>query len=225
MAERRSKAPADPAVRSTQVERSERMRRRILEAAFEVLRDRGCAGFTTVEVARRAGVSRGAQVHHFPSKNELVTAAMEHVFSVALGDGLALAASAQSSGRPLETLLRDAQAFYFSEYFYVGLDMLIAGGKDPTLAEAGKRVVRDYRRPVERAWLGVLRELGLPPEPSEDLLLLTVSLVRGFGIRNLWAPEPERVARLLGLWQRMLSDYVQAYRSSVPGNAGVIHER
>lgn len=175
MAERRSKAPADPAVRSTQVERSERMRRRILEAAFEVLRDRGCAGFTTVEVARRAGVSRGAQVHHFPSKNELVTAAMEHVFSVALGDGLALAASAQSSGRPLETLLRDAQAFYFSEYFYVGLDMLIAGGKDPTLAEAGKRVVRDYRRPVERAWLGVLRELGLPPEPSEDLLLLTVS--------------------------------------------------
>jgi AcrR family transcriptional regulator len=204
-----------------QLERSERMRRRILEAAFELLRERGCAGFTTAEVARRAGVSRGAQVHHFPSKNELVTAAMEHVFSVALGDGLALAASARGSGRPLEALLGDTQAFFFSDYFYVGLDMLIAGGKDPALAEAGKRVVHDYRRPVERAWLEVLRGLGLPPAASEDLLLLTVSLVRGLGIRNLWAPEPERVARLLELWQRMVADYVRAYRAAAPAVAEV----
>lgn len=212
VAERKPTTPHVPA-RLTQAERSERMRQRILAAAFEVLRERGCAGFTTAEVARRAGVSRGAQVHHFPSKHELVTAAMEHVFSISLAKGLALAAAAQQSGQPLETLLRDAQAFYFSDYFYVGLDMLLAGGKDPALSEAGARVVRDYRRPVERAWLEVMRGLGLPPDSAEDLLLLTVSLVRGFGIRNLWAPEPERVARLLGLWQAMVSAYVQTHRA------------
>lgn len=214
MAERKPTTPRAPA-RLTQAERSERMRRRILAAAFEVLRERGCAGFTTAEVARRAGVSRGAQVHHFPSKHELVAAAMEHVFSISLSEGLALAAAAQRSGQPLETLLRDAQAFYFSDYFYVGLDMLLAGAKDPALSEEGVRVVRDYRRPVERAWLEVMRGLGLPPDQAEDLLLLTVSLVRGFGIRNLWAPEPERVARLLGLWQAMVSAYVETHRAGV----------
>lgn len=213
---RNPRAPAVPKPRRSQAARSGEMKRRILDAAFEVLKERGFAGFTTPEVARRAGVSRGAQVHHFPSKHELVTAAMEHVFGIALADGLRLAKAAKRSGRPVEALIGDAQAFYFSDYFFVGLDMLLAGGKDPALKEAGIRVVRNYRRPVEQQWLAVMQELGLPARISEDLLLLTVSLVRGFGIRQLWSPEPERVAGLLTLWQDMVNTYVAA---KVPGKA------
>jgi AcrR family transcriptional regulator len=196
-------------VRRTQEARSDEMKQRILAAAFEVLKERGIAGFTTPEVARRAGVSRGAQVHHFPSKHELVVAAMEHVFELALTHGLELAKTAKLSNRPLEALIKDASAFYFSDYFYVALDMLLAGGKDPALKDAAVQVVRNYRRPVEQAWLSVMRELGLPEAASEDLLLLTVSLVRGLGIRALWSPEPEHVARLLSMWQTMVEAYIK----------------
>lgn len=209
-ARRKPSALAVPRSRRTQAARSGEMKRRILEAAFAVLKERGFAGFTTPEVARRAGVSRGAQVHHFPSKNDLVTAAMEYVFGIALADGLKLAEATKRSGRPVEALIGDAQAFYFSDYFYVGLDMLLAGGKDAALKEAGIRVVRNYRRPVEQQWLAVIQELGLPARISEDLLLLTVSLVRGFGIRQLWSAEPERVGGLLALWQDMIDTYVAA---------------
>lgn len=201
---------AVPKSRRTQAARSGEMKRRILDAAFAVLKERGFAGFTTPEVARRAGVSRGAQVHHFPSKNDLVTAAMEHVFGIALADGLRLAEAAKRSGRPVDALISDAKAFYFSDYFYVGLDMLIAGAKDAALKEAGIRGVRNYRRPVEQQWLAVIQELGLPARISEDLLLLTVSVVRGFGIRQLWSTEPERVQGLLALWQDMIDTYVAA---------------
>jgi AcrR family transcriptional regulator len=197
-----------PKARRTQEERSGEMKQRILAAAFEVLKERGIAGFTTPEVARRAGVSRGAQVHHFPSKHELVVAAMEHVFQLALAHGLGLAKTAKLSNRPLEALIQDASAFYFSDYFYVGLDMLLAGAKDPAFKDAAVQVVRNYRRPVEQAWLSVMRELGLSEAVSEDLLLLTVSLVRGLGIRALWSPEPERVAQLLSLWQDMVGAYI-----------------
>lgn len=216
IARRNLRVPAVPKSRRTQAVRSGEMKRRILDAAFEVLKERGFAGFTTPEVARRAGVSRGAQVHHFPSKHDLVTAAMEHVFGIALADGLRLAENAKRSGRPVEALIGDAKAFYFSDYFFVGLDMLLAGGKDPALKEAGIRVVRNYRRPVEQQWLAVMQELGLPARISEDLLLLTVSLVRGFGIRQLWSAEPERVTGLLALWQDMIDTYVAA---KVPANA------
>lgn len=209
-ARRKLPAPALPKSRRTQAARSGDMKRRILDAAFAVLKERGFAGFTTPEVARRAGVSRGAQVHHFPSKNDLVTAAMEHVFGIALADGLRLAEAAKRSGRPVDALIGDAQAFYFSDCFYVGLDMLLAGGKDPALKESGIRVVRNYRRPVEQQWLAVIQELGLPARISEDLLLLTVSVVRGFGIRQLWSAEPERVQGLLALWQDMMATYVAA---------------
>ena len=44
------------------------MRARLLEATVELLVERGYAGTSTTLVSERAGVSRGAQLHHFPTK-------------------------------------------------------------------------------------------------------------------------------------------------------------
>lgn len=203
-------------MRRTQEGRSDDMKQRILGAAFEVLKERGFADFTTIEVARRAGVSRGAQVHHFPNKHDLVIAAMEHVFDSALADGLKRVEVAKQSDQPLDAFIKDATAFYFSDHFYVGLDMLLSGGKDTGLRDPGVQVVRNYRRPVEQEWLSVMRKLGLPAAMTEDLMLLTVSVVRGFGIRALWWPDPEHDARLLALWQDMVRTYVETQDKSKP---------
>lgn len=58
--------------RRTQQQRSELTRRRILDATFELLKEKGVSGFRIADVALRAGVSRGALVHHFRSKDALV---------------------------------------------------------------------------------------------------------------------------------------------------------
>src|SRR5580765_2376049 len=68
-------------VRRTQAERSAATRARLLDATIECVLDLGYARTTTIEIARRAGLSRGAQLHHFPTKIELVTAAIEHLFT------------------------------------------------------------------------------------------------------------------------------------------------
>ncbi|MGK5534243.1 TetR/AcrR family transcriptional regulator [Streptomyces sp. URMC 129] len=65
--------------RRTQDERRSRTRARLLDATMDCLADLGWAGTSTTEVARRAGVSRGAQQHHYPTKMALVAAALEHV--------------------------------------------------------------------------------------------------------------------------------------------------
>ena len=66
--------------RRTQEERSAETRTRLLDAAIECLLKLGYAGTTTTEIATRAKVSRGAQLHHYPTKQELLTAAVEHLF-------------------------------------------------------------------------------------------------------------------------------------------------
>src|SRR5512138_3856974 len=66
--------------RRTQAERSARTRARLLDATIACLHDLGYARTSTPEIARRAGLSRGAQLHHFPSKQELVTSAVQHLF-------------------------------------------------------------------------------------------------------------------------------------------------
>lgn len=63
----------------TQQERSAAMRRRLLDATVECLVRYGYAGTTTTRVTEIAGVTRGAQVHHFPTRADLVAAAVRHL--------------------------------------------------------------------------------------------------------------------------------------------------
>lgn len=63
----------------TQEERRAETQGRLLDATTECLAELGWSGTSTTEVARRAGVSRGAQQHHYPTKMLLVAAALEHM--------------------------------------------------------------------------------------------------------------------------------------------------
>jgi AcrR family transcriptional regulator len=63
----------------TQEQRRAETQARLLDATMECLAELGWSGTSTTEVARRAGVSRGAQQHHYPTKMLLVAAALEHL--------------------------------------------------------------------------------------------------------------------------------------------------
>jgi AcrR family transcriptional regulator len=67
--------------RRTQAERSAETRGRIIAAAIDSLVELGHSKTTTLEVQRRAGVSRGALLHHFPSRAELLVAAVDQLFA------------------------------------------------------------------------------------------------------------------------------------------------
>ncbi|MEM0929622.1 MAG: TetR/AcrR family transcriptional regulator [Pseudomonadota bacterium] len=85
------KAPA----RRTQEERRAAMRERLIEAALAVLRDEGYASASVSRIVERAGVSRGAYLHHFPAKDLLLQEVGDRVLrriyrfagKVALGSG------------------------------------------------------------------------------------------------------------------------------------------
>src|SRR4029079_19456590 len=63
----------------TQQQRRDETRRALLDAAVESLIQVGFARTTTLEVQGRANASRGALLHHFPSKTELLVAAVDHL--------------------------------------------------------------------------------------------------------------------------------------------------
>jgi AcrR family transcriptional regulator len=72
--------------RLTQDKKTAETRRRLLDAAIVCLIDRGYVNTTTSEIAECAGLSRGAQLYHFPKKEELLTSAVEHLFGLMFGE-------------------------------------------------------------------------------------------------------------------------------------------
>lgn len=76
-----SVSPSERPPRRTQQERRDGTQRALLDATVAALCELGYAATTTLEVERRAGVSRGARIHHFPTKAALLASAVDHLYS------------------------------------------------------------------------------------------------------------------------------------------------
>ena len=124
-----------PAVPEPQQQRSIATRRRLLDAAVAELLDHGYGAVTTVGVARRAGVTRGAQQHHFPMKEALVAEAVRHLNAISR-EQLAEQIGALPRGR---RRLGDALDLIYAQYrgpvFVAIFELSLAGRRDPELRE------------------------------------------------------------------------------------------
>lgn len=189
--------------RVPQEERSRVMRQRLLEATVDMLVERGWSGTSTTLVSRRAGVSRGAQLHHFPTKNALVLAAVEHLSDVR-GRELAEAATHLPTGpRRTRAVLEMLAEHFTSPVFTAALELWVAARTDDALlASLGpleQRVGRDVHR-LTVELLGVdERQPG-----ARELVQATLDLVRGLGLANTISDDTARRNRILDEWARTL---------------------
>ncbi len=121
-----------------QEERSAETRQRLMDATVECLFERGYAGTTTTEIASRAGVSRGAQLHHFPKKDELVISALEHVFALRLAQMREMSAERPSGSlaKRMMALVDALWPFFKGPTFYAWLELVVASRTEPALNEA-----------------------------------------------------------------------------------------
>ena len=194
--------------RRTQAQRTRETRTRILDAAVEVLRKKGYAHFRTADVAKAAGVSRGAQLHHFKTKEKLVYATLEHVFHNVLATSQVRARTLRRGEDPLERVIADGRDFFFSTPFFISLD-IATSINSPRFRRQLMAMVRSARLPAERAWHETLVANGMSDQVADDVLWLTLGLVRGLAVRMLWQNEPKRFDRLLGLWREIVEDYAR----------------
>jgi AcrR family transcriptional regulator len=197
--------------RRTQAERRQGTRTRILDAAVEVLRKNGYAHFRTADVAKAAGVSRGAQLHHFATKEKLVYATMEHVFQNVLETSRQRARALKRGEDPLEHMIADAREFFFSTPFFISLD-IATSINNARFRNRLMAMVRDARLPAEQAWRQALVAGGMPDREADDLLWLTLALVRGLAVRMLWQNEPARFDRLLKVWRGVVESHLGQLR-------------
>ncbi len=193
--------PAPPRV--PQEERTRAMRQRLLEATVDCLVEHGWSGTSTTLVSQRAGVSRGAQLHHFPTKNALVLAAVEHLSEVR-GEELRRAALGLPTGKRRTRAVLEMFAEHFtSPVFTAALELWVAARNDAALRAA---VVPLEQRVGREAHTIALAALGVDEgQPRvRELVQATLDLVRGLGLANTISDDNARRRKILDAWAHTL---------------------
>lgn len=194
---------SSPATRVPQEERTRAMRARLMEATVECLVEHGFSGTSTTLVSQRAGVSRGAQLHHFPTKNDLVVAAVAHISDVRGAElAAALADAPTGEGRTRAVLELLAEQFT-SPIFAAALELWVAARTDPALAEAVGPLEQRVGRQTHELTATALGVDGSAPG-ARELVQATLDLVRGLGLANTISDDARRRARILDAWAATL---------------------
>ncbi|WP_460852410.1 TetR/AcrR family transcriptional regulator [Nocardioides montaniterrae] len=191
--------------RVPQEERTRAMRARLLEAAVELLVEQGFSGTSTTLVAERAGVSRGALMHHFPTKNDLVVAAVTHLTEIR-GSELEAAVAKLPSGRRRTSAVVEVLGEHFaSPVFTAALELWVAARTDPALLEAVGPLERKIGRDTHRLTVELL---GADESHAgvREMVQATLDLVRGLGLASTLGDDAARRRRILDQWARVLDD-------------------
>jgi len=196
-------APASTPTGSRQQERSRSTRHRVLEAAVECLVERGWSGTTTTLVAERARVSRGAQLHHYRTKSDLLLAAVEHLAERRTAELRAEAAALPPDGDRVRRTVRLLAQLFTGPLFSAALEVWVAARTDPTLREALVPVETRFGRELHRLTVDLLGADETRPGVRESVQA-TLDLMRGLGVASLLTDDTARRDRLLAEWTGQL---------------------
>lgn len=193
-------------MRVPQQERSRATQQRLLEATVDCLVEHGWAGTTTTLVAEKAGVSRGAQLHHYPTKAALVLAAVEH-----LAARRAEEIRAEAAGLPVRRLDRAVAllATAFTGPLYVAaLEVWVAARTDPPLRAALVPLEARVGRELHRLAVELLEADEARPGVREAVQA-TLDLLRGLGVANLLSDDTPRRTTILAMWTGQLATVLE----------------
>ncbi|MDN0194099.1 TetR/AcrR family transcriptional regulator [Streptomyces sp. S.PNR 29] len=182
-------------------DRSRATRQRLLEAAVACLAEHGWAGSTVSVVAERAGVSRGAAQHHFPTREDLFTAAVEYV---AEERSTALRAlfpqGAAGDRRAVVAALVD---LYTGPLFRAALHLWVAASNEDQLRPRVTELEARVGRETHRIAVDLLRADESRPGVRETVQGL-LDMARGLGLANLLTDDRARRERVVEQWAALL---------------------
>jgi AcrR family transcriptional regulator len=184
---------ADAPRRRTQAQRRAATKNVVLEATIDCLVQDGYHRLTTGRVADRAGVSRGAQLHQYPTRQQLVVAAVEHLTELRAAELRAAADRLPSGADRMSAVLDLLWSQFSGRLFQAGVELLAAGRTDAALREA----LVPFERQLRRINRGVL---------DREIVGLVVNAIYGAALLRVVQPNLnlnpqrdllERVVRML----------------------------
>lgn len=209
--------------RRSQKERSDLTRSALLNAAITLIHDHGLSRTSTIEIAKAAGVSRGALTHHFESREELISSAIEQMLFDAteqLTDFTARFIASDGSSDDIVDFLWNLMR---GRLFPVTLEFLPEARHNEVFRERLRPVVSVWHQALDRIWTGLADRYAAEPELVRTLMNGTMCLMRGMIAQTILRDDPPYYDSLLAFWKRGIEQQLRQATAAVlahPRHAG-----
>lgn len=181
------------------------MRARLLEATVESLLEVGYSRTSTIEVAARAGVSRGAQLHHYPTKKKLVAAAVRHILEMRL-DAFRNAFAKLPEGADRQTaavdLLWEGTS---SGAFYAWLELLVASRTDSSLKKTILDTQKEFAERVQKTFREFFSSTREHSSPYDIAPVFALALMQGLALNRIVDDKDPRIMMSLQVLKALAS--------------------
>lgn len=196
--------PRGPGELGWQARKSEATRSQIINAAIRCIVESSYSNTTTMKIAAKAGLSRGAMLHHFPSKLDIIRAVVDYLHEKRL----------QAFRRSIKEIPADADRVrlavrsyweHVNHPLYIAIfELAVAARTDEELGA----ILYPAQRAFDRAWYETAREVfpewQSDPEAFDLALNLTQQLMEGMSISHFThARETDEEALLIYLEARL----------------------
>src|SRR4051794_16014216 len=181
-------------IRRTQAERTATTRAALLDATIECLVERGYRRTTTTEVAHRARLSPGALLHHFPTRADLLCAAVGHLFDQRNAEFRKAMADLAPGADRVDAAIDLLWSNFSGPTFVAWLELWIGARTDPELADAVVRLDREFTDSSEAIFRELFaEEASANPDLPRIALGLLFSLMDGLALGRVipgYEPSP-----------------------------------
>ena len=174
---RRSRPVAKP--RRSHIERRQDAQDKLMRAAIALLVERGYAGFSTIAVAARAGVSRGARENYYKTKYDLLEAAWQAALTRAETDAQLLADKILVSADPVEDFLSSSASFFLGADYLAMLELAMAARTDARIEHIFQALFRSNRRRHDRVWIDAFVRAGYAKADVTRFIAVANCMFRG----------------------------------------------
>jgi AcrR family transcriptional regulator len=173
-------------------------RERILTAAVTCLAEDGYAATTTSRIQERAGVSRGSLLHQFPSRDDLLIAAVQHL-AMRRVDQIDVPEAAGT----IDDAVEQIWLTFHGPLFKAALQLWAAAQHNPQLAAALRPPEHDLGGHVRQLITRLFGPEHVAHPGFADFAPVLLASMRGVALTYTFEPRDHRSDPNLAAWKRL----------------------
>ncbi len=178
-------------LRRSQEERRRETCVKLRSATIELIAERGYVNTTTTDISKRAGVSRGALLHHYPAKIDLIVDAAREMWRHAIVEVRNLSDALDAGHLDIDAFVEGVWSRAFQINFVnVALDLMSAARSDQELAERVSEPLDELFAAYDEIADQAFAKSGLSKNQRRVVVSLTTSTIRGLKFQEMMHPDP-----------------------------------